>query len=192
MKFLIAILGLCFSSSLMAADAHFYFGAGLDFGGDTLLEVNYTNGGSEKLTAGGGAHFAVGTDVDIRQDVMMRGTVGYKVNNVTAENGDLSFTRVPIELTAYKFFGEHGIGGGVTYLTGGKLKCDISGICDFSASADNTNGMVVEYLYRSRREDSNKGFSIGVRGVFGVDYTFEGGTESVGGNSLGVNIGMTL
>jgi hypothetical protein len=56
---------------------------------------------------------------------------------------------------------------------------------------DPTTGALVEYLYRSRREDNNKGFSVGIRmGV--IEYQGSGGGSTVRGNFIGGNIGITL
>lgn len=192
MKFLIVILGVFFSSSLIAADVHFYVGAGYDLGGEKVLELDNNSGANAKLYAGQGANLAVGTDIDLSQDVMLRGTVGYKVAAITANDGDAVLGRIPLEFTGYKFFGAHGIGGGIAYQTGIKLAVEPDGGGRSTFDADNTSGVIVEYLYRSRRADSNKGFSIGLRGVFGHEYEFDGNPDKFSANSLGVNLGMTL
>lgn len=179
-------------ASAHAADSHFYFGGGLDFGGDTLLEVTYTDGSDEKLYAGEGVHLAVGTDIDISSVTMLRATLGYKFSSIAAENGDILFRRVPIELTGYRFFDNHGIGGGITHHISSKLSCDIDTLCDFTADVDDATGWVVEYLYRSRREDNNKGFTVGIRAVFGLEYEPRGGGEEANANSIGFNIGVSL
>lgn len=175
-----------------AADSHFYFGGGLDFGGDKLLEVTYADGSDEKLYAGEGIHLAVGTDIDLSPVSMVRATLGYKFSSITAENGDILFRRVPLELTGYRFFDNHGIGAGVTHHISSKLSCDIDTVCDFTADVEDATGWVVEYLYRSRREDTNKGFTVGVRAVFGLDYEPQGGGADAGANSIGFNIGVSL
>lgn len=191
-KCLPVFLSLLLLAPVHAAESHLYFGGGLDFGGDTLLEVTYVDGSDEKLYAGEGVHLAVGTDIDISAVAMVRATLGYKFSSINAENGDILFRRVPIELIGYRFFDNHGIGTGLTHHISSKLSCDIDILCDFTADVEDATGWVVEYLYRSRREDNNKGFTVGVRTVFGLDYEPRGGGEDANANSIGINIGISL
>lgn len=177
---------------LNAAEAHLYLGAGLDLGGDTLVEVTYDDGSDEKLKAGDGVHFAVGTDIDLGPASMLRATIGYKTRAIAAENGDIEFRRVPLELLGYRFFNNHGIGGGITHHISGKLSCDIDGLCNATADVDDASGVVVEYLYRLRRDDSNRGVSVGVRAVLGLDYEASVSNTAADADSIGVNIGLSL
>lgn len=82
-----------------------YLGIGLDFGGDDIVEAQFSGGGSDELEAGAGVHLAIGADLDIGNRYLIRGTLGYKADEVVAENGEIKFRRMPVELTAYRFFG---------------------------------------------------------------------------------------
>lgn len=194
MKKLLAVfvMGLSASAFAEGSDTHFYAGVGLDAGGDEVAKVKLSDGSSEAIDAGAGVSFTLGADIDLSEDTMLRATLGYKFDNVSAENGDMTFSRVPLEVLGYRFWGEHGIGGGLGYHTAVKFDCDFSGVCNDSVDLDDELGLIVEYLYRSRREDSNKGFSIGVRAGLGYEYQADGGGGSVDGNYLGVNLGITL
>jgi hypothetical protein len=191
-RFIVTAL-LFVSVAAQAADPHFYAGVGLDVGGDKILEVNYVGGGSDAVYAGSGFHFAVGMDLDFGAEYMMRGTVGYKESSVAAKNGDASFSRLPFELIGYRFFGLHGVGLGLTHQRNVQVECDFSGgVCPFSkVSLDDSTGLLIEYLYRVRREDSNKGFSVGVR-VGAIEYNGSGGAGDISGGFIGANIGITL
>jgi hypothetical protein len=172
-----------------AAEFHLYGGLGLDVGGEKIIEVVYMDGSKDSIRAGEGFHIAVGSDIDLDERYMLRATVGYKVASISAQNGDISFRRVPLELTGYRFFGSHGIGAGVSHQRSVRLSCDFFG-CG-SVDVDPATGGIVEYLYRGRREDNNKGFSVGIRmGV--IEYQGSGGGSSVRGNYIGGNIGITL
>ena len=194
MRKLLAVMAMGISMPVLAegTDVHFYAGIGYDLGGDKVEKVEFSDGSTQSVYAGAGFNFALGADVDLSEDTMARATVGMKIDSVTAENGDATLSRVPLELLGYKFWGDHGLGGGLSYHTSVGYDCDFSGVCDYSVDLDNEMGFVIEYLYRSRREDSNKGFSVGVRTGFGFDYEAEGGGGSVNGNFIGANLGITL
>ena len=191
-RFIVATL-LSFSAAAQAADPHFYAGLGFDVGGDKVLEVKSVGGGSDAVYAGTGLHFALGMDLDYGSEYMLRGTVGYKVGSVSARNGDASFSRTPIELIGYRFFGLHGVGLGLTHHRNVQAECDFNGgVCPFSkVDVDDATGLLIEYLYRVRREDSNKGFSVGVR-LGGIEYKNPGVGNDIGGSFIGANIGITL
>ena len=190
----LGITALLFASTaVQAADPHFYAGLGFDVGGDKVLEVDYAGGGSDAVYAGMGFHLAVGMDLDFGTEYMMRGTVGYKEGGVSARNGDATCSRTPFELIGFRFFGLHGVGAGLTHHRNVQAECDFSGgVCPFSkVDVDDATGLLIEYLYRVRREDSNKGFSVGVR-VGGIEYKDPGDGSDIGGGFIGANIGITL
>lgn len=188
---IISLFSLCLVAE--AADPHFYAGLGFDAGGKKIIEVDYVGGGSDAVYAGTGFHLTVGMDLDFGTEYMTRATIGYKAGSVSARNGDASFSRVPLELTGYRFFGLHGIGAGITHQRNVQAECDFNGgICGFSkVDFDDATGLLIEYLYRVRREDSNKGFSVGVR-LGGIEYRAEGGGKDISGSFIGANIGITL
>ncbi|MCK5875822.1 MAG: outer membrane beta-barrel protein [Alcanivoracaceae bacterium] len=191
-RFVVAAL-LSVAATAQAADPHFYAGLGFDVGGDKVLEVDYVGGGSDAIYAGMGFHLAVGMDLDFGTEYMLRGSVGYKGTSISAKNGDATFSRTPLEVIGYRFFGLHGVGLGLTHHRNVQVECDFSGgICPFSkVDLDNATGLLVEYLYRVRREDSNKGFSVGVR-LGAIEYKDPGGGDDIGGGFIGANIGITL
>lgn len=187
------VLPLLFCGASKAVEPHFYLGAGLDVGGDEVLKIKYVGGGSDSLRAGEGVHLALGTDVDFAGTYMARATIGYKEGGITAKNGDATFSRVPVELTGYRFWGEHGLGAGLTHQSNIRVRCDFSGgICPFSkVDVKDATGVLIEYLYRVRHADTNRGYSIGVR-IGGIDYQAEGGGREISGGFFGVNVGATL
>lgn len=191
-RFVISAL-LSVSAAAQAADPHFYAGLGFDIGGDKVIKADYGSD-SDYVYAGTGFHLALGMDLDFDSEYMLRGTVGYKEGGVSAKNGDATFSRTPFELTGYRFFGLHGVGVGLTHHRNVQAECDLSGVgtCGFDkVDYDNATGLLIEYLYRVRREDSNKGFSVGVR-LGGIEYKNPGGGDDIGGGFIGANIGITL
>jgi len=188
MRSMAFIFGVLLSSGIMAGDAHFYMGMGYDLGGDKLAEAD----NDEDLRAGQGLVLAVGMDYDVANDFMLRGTLGYKLDAVEADNGEVDLRRTQIELLGYHFFkgGYHGLGAGLTLHRNIKFGCDVDFICSGTEKADDANGLVIEDLYRTKN-DGSSGATIGARLGAGLEYDF-GGDEKVDANYFGVNIGLSL
>jgi hypothetical protein len=74
--------------------------AGVEYGGDEILKVYFTNGGDQSMKAGQGAFVAVGGDFRSKK-IMLRASVGLKFNTTAAENANIRFTRVPINVIPY-------------------------------------------------------------------------------------------
>lgn len=99
----------------------------LDYGGDKLATVSFTNGKSQDVRAGqgvtvsGGFHFrpAENTPFD------MQALVGYKYVTTAAKNADITVTRVVLQLLGdYQFDNGVYLGGGVVQHSGTKLDGD--------------------------------------------------------------------
>lgn len=87
----------------MAASAHAwqakpYVNMDLQFGGDTLLYIQYTDGTDQEIKAGNGIVFNGGALVDTPvTGLQLRSTIGYKYSTSQATNVDIAKTAVPIE-----------------------------------------------------------------------------------------------
>ncbi len=188
MRGVFAALLLMVNTAAVAADAHLYLGAGFDFGGDKLAETD----DSQDLRAGQGLSLTVGMDIDMAPNFMLRATIGHKWDALEADNGEADIKHTQLEVLGYHFFGEgfHGLGAGLTHHRNIKFSCDVDFLCSGTIQADDTNGLVVEYLYRTKN-DGSSGATIGVRAATGLDYDF-GGTETVDANYIGANIGLSF
>src|SRR5690348_3696059 len=78
---------------------------GFDFGGDNLITVPFTDGTSDSIKAnegfsiGGGALFVTGLP-NVEAEV----TLSFKFTSVNARNGDVTWTRFPVDaLVFYRF-----------------------------------------------------------------------------------------
>jgi hypothetical protein len=93
--------------------------AGLEFGGDTLTKVS--NGDSidanEGLTIGGGASILTDSK-DIEGEV----TLSYKFSSITASNGDIDWSVLPLDALVFYRLPKFRLGGGLTYHLSPKLK----------------------------------------------------------------------
>lgn len=123
----------------------FLVGAGLTFGGDTIATASYTDGTTDKITAGSLILFYAGAEYRLNDNASIQGTIGYHFDNLKqAKNGDGSFSRIPIEVMAYYHLNDKfRLGGGLRFVNSAKLK--LSGtpgtINDTFASA---TGLVIE------------------------------------------------
>ena len=140
----------------------FLLGGGLTFGGDDWLDVEYVDGHSDDLTAGGLLDLKVGFRYQQEDSpLVFQSTIGYHFDSVEATNGDADFTRYPLDILAFYANGKHLFGGGITHHMNPKLDIDMSALgFDGSAKLDDETGFVLEYNYKV-----NERFSAAVRYV---------------------------
>lgn len=79
----------------------FYGGMGLTLGGDKIASVTYTNGSESDINAGHGVQPSGGIDYRWSETFSMQMSIGYNVSGAFADNGDVSFSRWPIEVLGY-------------------------------------------------------------------------------------------
>jgi hypothetical protein len=90
--------------------------ATFEYGGDPVVEVTFTDGSSQKITAGQGGTFSFGTDFRPTPHLGLRTTVGWKFATSAADNVTLLLTRVPVEAVASYYFSPNvRLGVGASY-----------------------------------------------------------------------------
>ncbi|MHA7129813.1 hypothetical protein [Algoriphagus namhaensis] len=122
---------------------------GLEYGGDELLEIFFTNGEDQKMLVGQGIYLAAGAQFEFAkiQPLLIRTSVGFKYNTTAATNANIRLTRVPILLMPYYRFGDgFRVGAGITthelvYFRGDDFVPDI----DFNSSL----GSKFEFGYKA-------------------------------------------
>lgn len=134
-----------------APERNFYFAlfGGITGGGDKLAEVRYSNGDRESIRAGGLGHLAAGVVWQpTATPLSVQATVGWHFDNISARNGDITFSRVPIEVLGY-FTGVPNwrFGGGARFIRDARLETDVDGFSDTVRYKD-TTGLVLEAGYR--------------------------------------------
>lgn len=103
------------------------FDGGVEMGGALLLDITFTNGENQKIYAGQGGSVAFGVDVRpaAMPNVGIRALAGLKFTTTAAENANISFTRVPIEVVgSYYFAKDWRAGAGLAYHTAIDLNGD--------------------------------------------------------------------
>jgi hypothetical protein len=130
------------------APFRFLVGAGITFGGDTLIIVPFTDGSTEDVKAGGVVQLYGGGEYRLGDKVAVQATIGYHVNDTSAaSNGSVRFTRVPVDLLAFYALNDKvRLGGGAQFVSGPELKG--SGVAsNVNAKFDSTTGAVIEGEY---------------------------------------------
>ena len=104
MKKLLALAFMLLGTAAHAADADrpfkFVAGLGVTGGGSNLATVTYTNGNTQNINAGSGLMLYVGGEAPIGTLVSLQATFGYHFNTTHATNGDVTFSRYPIDVIA--------------------------------------------------------------------------------------------
>lgn len=187
----LALAALCIVSTPSLADTdsaktsvHFVLNGGFTFGGDTLESIYDSNGHTTNIKAGNLAQIGLGALVKAGSiPVEAQLTANYHWHSASYSNGSATFSRVPVELTAY-YNGVRNwrFGGGVRYVSSPRL-----GGMEFLGGANikfkNTVGEILE-----------AGYYVSPNTVLSMRYVFErykfdgynGYTGSVNGNHLGL------
>jgi hypothetical protein len=125
---------------------HFLFEGDLEYGGDRVATVSFTDGSSQDVRAGQGVSLAMGAHYRGDSPFSVRGTVGYKYVTTAASNADISMSRVVFEVLGnYAWSNGWWTGAGITHHTNVKFKGDGFGPdIDF----DDATGPTVELGWR--------------------------------------------
>lgn len=108
-------------------NAKFLVEAGIEYGGDEILQVFFTNGEDQTMRAGQGGFIAVGGEFQFSKikQLMVRTSIGIKYNTTAADNANIRLTRFPVHLTPFwKINNDFRLGVGITTHLSPKLKGD--------------------------------------------------------------------
>jgi hypothetical protein len=129
------------------------FGLNLTFGGETLTTITYTNGDSKNIKSGGlsqifgGAEFRTGR-------FAVQANVGYHSDGSSARNGDITFSRIPVEVLSFFHVADSvRLGGGIRKATNVKIKGSGDASSFGRTRFDSDVGLVLqgEYLFGGGR-----------------------------------------
>lgn len=156
--------------------AKFLVEAGVEYGGDEILQVFFTNGGDQSMKAGQGGYISIGGEFQSEKikHILLRTSIGIKYNTTAADNANIRFTRIPINLIAYwKVTDDVRLGVGATSHQNVKLKGDgfVSDI-DFTSSVG------------PRFELGYKWFALTYTAINYMDVA----EKVVSGNSIGLSV----
>lgn len=173
-----------FSGSVSAADL--VLEAGLHSGGDTLATAQFIDGSTESIKAGGFVSVAIGANFAINEELESQVTFGYKFDSVDAENGDIEFSRFPINALVLYKLDEWRLGGGLTYHLDPSLEVSGAG-AGFASNTDYDDAL--GFLLDARYFFAQRAY-VGARLTF-IEYESQAGA-TFDGNSVGVVIGGVI
>ncbi len=185
----IAAFALLFPLASQAAKISPLIGAGIEFGGDKLVDVTYTDGSKSGIEAGRGLLLVGGVVVNLFETTPhtfeTQASVGIKwTSTKEATNGSVDFFRWPIELLGFYRNTENNfrLGGGPVYQFGNELKGSKDAAIA-SSKFKNAVGLVIEgdYFVGSR-----KNMGLGLR-FTSIKYQAETLPITVSANTLGFN-----
>lgn len=107
--------------------AKFLIEGGIEYGGDEILQVFFTNGEDQTMRAGQGGYITVGGELQFSsvKQLMVRSSIGIKYNTTAADNANIRLTRFPVHLTPFwKINDDFRLGIGITTHLNPKLKGD--------------------------------------------------------------------
>jgi hypothetical protein len=153
-KFVIILLFVTFQSKLMAMEYDGIVGFGVDFGGDTLVRANFSDGTSVETSSHQGATYAGGLLFRWENNVELQTLFGIKPEGLGPRSQGYSFFRYPAEVMGFYRLGRFRFGSGINYHFRAELVCDSSAIspaCTRGSRVDSTVGWVMEYSYVLKR-----------------------------------------
>lgn len=170
------------ASANMARASDVIIETGLHFGGDTFATVLFSSGDTVDIDAGELFSIAVGGVIPMGHNLETQLTLGWKYDGTSADNGDVSFERYPLNALLF-YRGSHWrVGGGVTYHLNPEV--DGSGVgAGLQADFDNAWGSLIEVGYQFNV------FYLGGRLTF-IDYETVSSSftskEAFNGDSVGI------
>ena len=135
----------------------------LDFGGNKLADVAWSDGSTATLRAGQLITFAAGVGYRAAAAWAIEATLGYKFDKVNGSNGTIEVTRIPIDVILSWAPGHHRLGGGPTVHLAPRFNCSASGLCGQQVYFDPAFGGIVQYAYLFRPPWMSLGFDAGLR-----------------------------
>jgi hypothetical protein len=154
----------------------------LDYGGDDLVVVSFTNGDSQNVKAGQGVSVGFGGWFKPVEDLPfeLQGALGYKYVTTAATNADVKVTRTTLQLNAvYRFDNDWYLAGGLIRHMGPELDGD--GFFE-DIEFDDANGLSLEVgwkwigLHITQLDYSSDEYEDADAGSIGVRFTWRPGT----------------
>jgi hypothetical protein len=174
-----AFAALGAAAATQAADVRPFVKAGFDFGGDTLVTAVFVSGERESIKANEGFYLGGGVSMlNDAKNMELEASLAYKFNTISASNGDIDWTLMPIDVLAFYRLPQWRFGGGLTYHMNPKLKG--SGVVGgLNVKFDDALGIVLQGDYLI-----NPKMAVGVR-YTSVKYEPEGGGASAKSGGIG-------
>ena len=137
-----------------AVDVRPIIKAGFDFGGDSVVSVGVTGGGSSSrsIKANDGVFVGGGASILMDSKVLeVELSASYKFFTIHAQNGDIDWTVLPLDALVFYRLPNVRLGGGLTYHLGPTLKGS-GAASGLDAKYDDALGFVLQadYVLKNR------------------------------------------
>jgi len=159
----------------------FVVALGVGSGGETLVTEYYTNNSTSATKAGSGAQLSIGFEDRLNEYFSAQATGGYQQESTNASNGNVRFSRFPLEFLGYYHLnGSWRVGGGLRLDINPKLSGAGAGSAVGTVDFNNATGAVeeVEYLFGQH-------FGLKLRGIQ-ENFTQSGYSTKISGNQIGL------
>jgi hypothetical protein len=169
-----------------------FVGFGVTYGGEKLAEVELDYDGERvehELRAGNLITITGGVVVYLPLPVWsLQSSIGYHVDEVNWDDGEVQFDRYPLELIPFYNFGKHRIGAGISYHL--SPEADLKELGGPKVEFDDALGWLVEYDFKFSGWEK-RGFVVGARYMW-IDYQVDkvNGTRVSGGEVDGNHVGV--
>jgi hypothetical protein len=189
LRALAAVLAFAAPVAAGAADFRPMIKLGVDTGGDEILAYVFPNGEVETLNANQGFYLGGGVSVTNfyrGADLELEVSLSFKYVTAYGENGEVDWTRYPLDVLFFYRWSRLRAGGGLTYHIGPELKGggDAAG---FKVRFENALGFVLQADYRVTEK-----FTAGVR-YTAIDYETKASPATTTKSSgIGVTFGYTF
>ncbi|MDC2889383.1 hypothetical protein [Psychrosphaera algicola] len=162
---------------------------GYAFGGDDMGTLEYDDGSTSDVSAGGGFTMGGGVDIGINSEsfgfskpIGVKLSGAYKFDSATADNADITFDRFEFTILPYVQLNEKvTLGAGVSFHTGVELSSEMDGSSSESYEFDGATAFVAELGFKQ-----NEQLSWGFR-FTSVEYSLANysGVEATSGSNFG-------
>jgi hypothetical protein len=176
-------LALAAPATSQAAEVRPVLVAGYDTGGAKIAEVSFTTGETDSLTANEGVYLGAGVSVlNDDRNIEFLGAMNVKYVGIHASNGNVEWTRFPVDALVFYRTESFRIGAGVTYVIGPRLTGS-GPASSINAIPDNAFGGLVQADYLMGK------VALGLRYTF-LDYKIDG--NSYRSDGVGISFGFTF
>ncbi|NRA62232.1 MAG: hypothetical protein HRU25_15305 [Psychrobium sp.] len=118
---------------------------GLTVGGDELAELEYDDGSNNDITAGGFGLVGAGLNFKLQDKFSLQLNAAYHWEVASAKNGDLTFSRIELEIVPYYQLNKSfRLGLGIAQHMNPELDSDSSS----NVKYDHSNGFVLSLVYQ--------------------------------------------
>jgi len=188
------LMGLLGAPSAEAVQVQGLLGMGIEFGGEKLLTLQYSDGSTSSLQSGRGLMLTAGAILQAFEQgdhsLEVQGSVGLKYGTVKeASNQSVSFTRFPLELLGFYHYAPARLrlGGGMAYHLSPSISAD-GELSNAEVDMNNALGAIIQADYALSAQ-----LLLGVRyTLMKYEITASGATSDIDANCFGINLSFVF